>query len=108
MDGTRLPGLIVGPLQYFWDWEGEMVVRTFFALFLITIGAEVANSPSCFAQRQPARLASTLQSPIVTYHYDDLRTGWNSTEYILTVDRVKQSNFGRKVVLLDEPDDQVD
>jgi hypothetical protein len=72
------------------------------AAFLINTGIAV----SCAAQI--STLPPTLQSSIVTYRYDGMRTGWNSTEYILNVDSVKRLKLKDRVVLLDEPDDQVD
>ena len=43
---------------------------------------------------------------IITYHYDNYRTGWNSNETILTPANVNSSNFG--LVHSVELDDQVD
>src|SRR3984893_18646503 len=48
------------------------------------------------------------QSPVwvPTYHYDNLRTGWNSHETQLTVQNVTQSTFG--IIGTAQLDDQVD
>jgi hypothetical protein len=53
-------------------------------------------------------VASTVaaQTAVTTYHYDNNRTGWNSTETVLTPANVASSKFGlRTTVTLD---DQVD
>jgi hypothetical protein len=34
------------------------------------------------------------QTPVVTYHYDNLRTGWNSNETVLTPSNVNNTTFG--------------
>ncbi len=54
----------------------------------------------------PLAPASALSKVVATYHYDNLRTGWNRSETILTPANVGPSTFGvlSKVVL----DDQVD
>jgi hypothetical protein len=51
-------------------------------------------------------LPSSGQTAITTYHYDNYRTGWNSTETVLTPANVTASTFGllHTVAL----DDQVD
>src|SRR5258708_4757626 len=43
---------------------------------------------------------------VSTYHYDTLRTGWNSHERVLTAQNVASSQFGLLQVV--PPDDQVD
>ncbi|HTC47705.1 MAG TPA: hypothetical protein VK722_10315 [Candidatus Aquilonibacter sp.] len=50
--------------------------------------------------------SAAAQTAITTYHYDNYRTGWNSTETALTPTTVASSSFGvlAKVAL----DDQVD
>jgi hypothetical protein len=52
--------------------------------------------------------ASTLaaQTSVTTYHYDNNRTGWNSTETVLTPANVGSSKFG--VLTTVKLDDQVD
>lgn len=51
-------------------------------------------------------LAATAQTSVTTYHYDNNRTGWNSTETQLTPANVATTKFGLlKSVTLD---DQVD
>jgi len=52
--------------------------------------------------------ASTLagQTAITTYHYDNYRTGWNSTETVLTPANVSSSSFG--LLFTVKVDDQVD
>jgi hypothetical protein len=51
-------------------------------------------------------LHSAAQTAITTYHYDNYRTGWNSTETALTPSTVSSSSFGLlETVTLD---DQVD
>ncbi len=54
----------------------------------------------------PLAPARALSKVVATYHYDNLRTGWNSSETILTPANVGPSTFGvlSKVVL----DEQVD
>ncbi|HEY8031410.1 MAG TPA: hypothetical protein VIF02_03250 [Methylocella sp.] len=54
----------------------------------------------------PLAPARALSKVVATYHYDNLRTGWNRNETILTPANVGPSTFGvlSKVVL----DDQVD
>jgi hypothetical protein len=48
----------------------------------------------------------TAQTAITTYHYNNNRTGWNSTETALTPANVNSSSFG---LLFSVPlDDQVD
>lgn len=42
-------------------------------------------------------------SAVTTYHYDNLRTGWNANETVLTPANVRRGSFGRLgVVTLDE------
>jgi hypothetical protein len=49
---------------------------------------------------------SFAQFPVTTYHYNNSRTGWNSSETILTPANVNSTTFGvLKTVALD---DQVD
>jgi len=50
--------------------------------------------------------SGAAQTAVATYHYDNLRTGWNQTETALTAMNVKQ-NFGflHKVTLLDSNDE---
>src|ERR1700730_1606280 len=52
--------------------------------------------------------SAAAQSPVwvPTYHYDNLRTGWNSHETQLTVQNVTQSTFG--IIGTAKLDDQVD
>jgi len=51
-------------------------------------------------------LASQSELAIVTYHYDNMRTGWNAGESTLTYESLKNGSFGLlKSVTLD---DQVD
>jgi hypothetical protein len=52
--------------------------------------------------------ASTCDSVLAvsTYHYDTLRTGWNSHERVLTVQNVKSPQFG--LLHMVQLDDQVD
>src|ERR1700730_1775204 len=52
--------------------------------------------------------SAAAQSPVwvPTYHYDNLRTGWNSHETQLTLQNVTQSTFG--AIGLANLDDQVD
>ncbi len=54
----------------------------------------------------PLAPARALSKVVATYHYDNLRTGWNRSETILTAANVGPSTFGvlSKVVL----DEQVD
>lgn len=50
-----------------------------------------------------AALPATAQVSVPTYHYDNLRTGWNSQETILTPTNVASAAFGLlTTVLLDE------
>jgi hypothetical protein len=51
-------------------------------------------------------IAAFAQTSVTTYHYDNYRTGWNSTETVLTPANVSATGFGllKKVTL----DDQVD
>jgi hypothetical protein len=62
------------------------------AVLLVFLGAATAS-------------AAGAQS-VITYHYDNYRTGWNSNETILTPANVNSSNFG--LVHSVELDDQVD
>jgi hypothetical protein len=57
-----------------------------------------AQLDTAFAQKSPVN--------VITYHYDNLRTGWNSKETVLTTGNVNSSTFGvlARVTL----DDQVD
>src|ERR1700730_13105285 len=52
--------------------------------------------------------SAAAQSPVwvPTYHYDNLRTGWNSHETQLTLQNVTQSTFG--IIGTAKLDDQVD
>jgi hypothetical protein len=49
---------------------------------------------------------SAAQTTVTTYHYDNYRTGWNSTETVLTPANVNSSSFG--LLLTVKLDDQVD
>ena len=57
-----------------------------------------AQLDTAFAQQSPVN--------VVTYHYDNLRTGWNSKETVLTTGNVNSSTFG--VLAQVTLDDQVD
>jgi len=59
-----------------------------------------------FALTGFSTLLAAAQTPITTYHYDNYRTGWNSTETVLTPANVNGSTFGllHTVAI----DDQVD
>jgi hypothetical protein len=49
------------------------------------------------------------QTAVTTYHYDNLRTGWNQSETALTATNVNQKNFGLLAkVSLPDPNDEVD
>jgi hypothetical protein len=51
------------------------------------------------------------QTAVTTYHYDNLRMGWNQTETALTTANVNQQNFvplPGSPFLLPDPNDQVD
>jgi hypothetical protein len=49
------------------------------------------------------------QTAVTTYHYDNLRTGWNQSETALTATNVNQENFGLlDKVPLPDPNDEVD
>ena len=37
--------------------------------------------------------SGAAQTAVTTYHYDNLRTGWNQTETVLTTTNVNQQNF---------------
>jgi hypothetical protein len=50
--------------------------------------------------------AMALQQPVTTYHYDNLRTGWNPNETTLTPANVGPTTFG--VIAKVPLDDQVD
>ncbi len=58
------------------------------------------------AQAATVSLAPRHKFAVTTYHYDNLRTGWNDSESILTAKKVKSGSFGllHTVAL----DDQVD
>ncbi len=49
---------------------------------------------------------SAAQTAVTTYHYDNYRTGWNSTETVLTPANVNSSSFGLLITVT--LDDQVD
>ncbi len=72
--------------------------------------------PSFFSPLRSAALAALLAAatpplaaaatPVITYHYDNLRTGWNQTETQLTPTTVASASFG---LLAQVPlDEQVD
>jgi hypothetical protein len=49
---------------------------------------------------------AAAQTAVTTYHYDNYRTGWNSSETVLTPANVNSSSFG--LLLSVKLDDQVD
>ena len=49
---------------------------------------------------------ATAQTAVTTYHNDNYRTGWNSTEIVLTPANVNSSSFGLLVTV--PLDDEVD
>jgi hypothetical protein len=60
------------------------------------------------AQANNSRTASR-KLDVATYHYDNLRTGWNSEEYKLSPGSVQNRKFGLlKRVILEDPDEQID
>ncbi len=62
----------------------------------------------CLALCAGVETASAQSSSVnvVTYHYDNLRTGWNQNETVLTPSNVNSSTFGP--LLRVSLDDQVD
>ena len=55
------------------------------------------------ARLEALQVATTTPQAITTYHYDNLRTGWNSNETALTPDNVHSTTFGlRHTVSLDQ------
>jgi|HubBroStandDraft_6_1064221.scaffolds.fasta_scaffold00132_30 hypothetical protein len=53
-----------------------------------------------------ASASTVAQTAVTTYHYDNNRTGWNSTETVLTPANVNSSSFGLLATV--RLDDQVD
>ena len=48
----------------------------------------------CIAQQLAASAEEQKSVDVLTYHYDDLRTGWNSEEKVLTPAVLKSGSFG--------------
>lgn len=57
----------------------------------LVVAVERTISGAVLASRTPA----LVQHDYNTYHYDDLRTGWNSHEAVLTQSNVASSAFGK-------------
>ena len=49
---------------------------------------------SCVAQQQPSFAEGQKSTDVLTFHYNDLRTGWNSEEKALTPMVLKSGSFG--------------
>jgi outer membrane protein assembly factor BamB len=54
----------------------------------------VAHGAGLGRTAAPASASTTVQNDYLTYHYDALRTGWNSSETLLTDANVGSSGFG--------------
>ncbi|MGB7583932.1 MAG: hypothetical protein WBM11_03730 [Terriglobales bacterium] len=54
----------------------------------------IADSRAGSAQSIPLSGLGTQGTAITTHHYNNLRTGWNNTETVLTPANVGSSSFG--------------
>ncbi len=86
--------------------EAKLRGSPFLALIisgLILAAAQAAGQPDAhFAPVQ----APAVKIPVTTYHYDNLRTGWNSQETVLSPQTVSWTSFGLLTAV--GLDDQVD
>jgi hypothetical protein len=64
------------------------------AQFSVTVSNAVGNTPSNSATLT-VNAASTSNIDVITYHYDNLRTGQNLNETILTPANVNSAKFGK-------------
>jgi len=70
------------------------------ALFTLTILISILFFVTALAQRHaPAGIPAVVLKGVLTYHNDNLRTGHNPKETILTVKNVNSSTFGKLFVL---------
>lgn len=105
---TKLKGA-GSPLQL-WIHGGNIVVPSSAGLLFYSYpqGGSPLKSIEDAGQPQFATVsrASAAEVAVTTYHYDNMRTGWNDSESSLTYGNVNSSSFGLlKTVTLD---DQVD
>jgi hypothetical protein len=108
VDETALQG--AGNPAQLWIHGGQIVVPNAGGVQLFAYPAGGAPSNAIKDTREPAAvtvsLAPQAKFAITTYHYDNLRTGWNDNESTLSAKNVKSGSFGllHTVTL----DDQVD
>jgi outer membrane protein assembly factor BamB len=88
---------------------GHAYDRDFRTVFRILVMGILAGALAVLSSREIAGIInSQVETAITTYHYDNMRSGWNSRETQLNYSNVNVSSLGVQTVQLEDVNDQVD